>query len=384
MLHFHFLINDACTTKLFQIIHISTHIKANEVFTDHSFYLLPVLLHINVLFTMPFKPSMRLNTRLARQLINNVDNFLLDCDGVIWHGAKAIPGSVDCINMLKRLGKRCFFVTNNSMKTRQCIIGMLERIGVANVTESDIVCTSWVLASYLKSIDFKHKVYMIGSPAMAKELEQCRIEHTGVGKHTTVIDINTEQGHFDYTSTLPIDPDVKCVAVGFDHFFSYPKMIEATTYAYKKPDVLFIATDDEAVFPQPKIIFPCTGTLVSALKTSIGREPLLLGKPSNAMWEVLVRTHQLDPTRSCMVGDRLDTDIAFAANSSLGYSLAVLSGVTDEAEIMGLSQLLESSNASSELESNKLVPDFYANCLGDLNSLISNDIIKNLSSASSS
>ena len=319
---------------------------------------------------MPYKPAMRLNASATLQLLNNVDNFLFDCDGVIWHWPRAIAGSVECINKLKEIGKRCFFITNNSTKTRESMIDMFTKIGVKGVEENDIVCTSWLLAGYLKSLNFTNKVYMIGSPAMAKELDKCRIEHIGLGKKHVE---EGEQGTFDYTSSIRIDPDVKCVAVGFDHFFSYPKMIEATTYAYKKPDVLFIATNDDAVFPNgphSHVALPGTGTFVNALKTSIGREPLLLGKPSNAMWEVLVRTHQLDPTRSCMVGDRLDTDIAFAANSSLGYSLAVLSGVTDEAEIMGLSQLLESSNASSELESNKLVPDFYASCLGELHSFI--------------
>jgi ribonucleotide monophosphatase NagD (HAD superfamily) len=103
---------------------------------------------------------------------------------------------------------------------------------------------------------------------------------------------------------------------------------------------------------------------VNALRTSIGRDPIILGKPHKTMWDVLGKVHQLDPARSCMIGDRLDTDIAFAANCSLGFSLAVLSGVSTEEEILQHSNLLNDPN-HKENEKAKLVPDYYANSLRD-------------------
>ena len=92
--------------------------------------------------------------------------------------------------------------------------------------------------------------------------------------------------------------------------------MEATSYAHKAPGCLFIATNDDAVFPTglaSPISIPGTGTFVTAMRTSIGREPIILGKPHRTMWEVLASAHNLDPARSCMVGDRLDTDIAFVS-----------------------------------------------------------------------
>ena len=82
------------------------------------------------------------------------------------------------------------------------------------------------------------------------------------------------------------------------------------------------------------------------------------------MWEVLEKVHQLDPARSCMIGDCLDTDIAFAANCSLGFSLAVLSGLSTEKEILANSKLLDEPNFR-ENENAKLVPDYYTNSLRD-------------------
>jgi ribonucleotide monophosphatase NagD (HAD superfamily) len=186
-----------------------------------------------------------------------------------------------------------------------------------------------------------------------------------------------------------LDPEVQCVAVGFDHHFNYPKMVEATSYAYKNESCLFVATNDDAVFPSSgsnKVVIPGTGTFVNAVKTSVGRDPVILGKPHPTMWEVLHQLHGLDPNRSCMVGDRLDTDIAFAANCGLGFSLAVLSGICTIEEIDKYSEIVkqETKRIQSDENNNKkkdeiravygqearLAPDFFTDCLGEFEKMI--------------
>lgn len=255
---------------------------------------------------MPFRFPNRLSEETALSLINNVDNFLFDCDGVIWNWPNPIEGAVEFINKLKNLNKKCFFITNNSTKTREMVMELLTKIGIVNVSLSDIVCTSWILARYLESIEFKHKVYVIGNPAMAKELDEANIRHIGIGSNFHEI---PDPARFDYIKSLELDPEVKCVVVGFDHYFNYPKMVLATSYAHKNENCIFIATNDDAQFPTPesKIIIPGTGTFVNAIKTSIGRQPVILGKPHRTMWEVLEKVHNLEASRSCMIGDRLDT-----------------------------------------------------------------------------
>jgi len=314
---------------------------------------------------MPFKPSTKLTKELAHQLYKDVDNFLFDCDGVIWHWPNPIPGSVEFINTLKKMGKKVFFITNNSTKTRQMCLDKFAHLGVSNVVEEDIVCTSWLLASWLKAKNFTDKVFVIGNPSIEKELDLQGIRHVGIGPtHFKIPD----PANYDYVNQLKLDDEVKAVAVGFDHHFNYPKMIEATSYAYNDPDCLFVATNDDAMFPSngsSKICVPGTGTFVNCLKTSIGRDPVMLGKPHRTMWEVLEKLHGLDPSRSCMVGDRLDTDIVFAANCGLKYSLAVLSGICSEEQIMHFSDRLDENEKSGDEKARKQVPDFYTSRLGD-------------------
>lgn len=57
------------------------------------------------------------------------------------------------------------------------------------------------------------------------------------------------------------------------------------------------------------------------------------GKPSPLLLEIIMRDHNLDPNLTVMIGDRLDTDIAFGQAGGLS-TILVLSGVTKEEEVL--------------------------------------------------
>ena len=54
--------------------------------------------------------------------------------------------------------------------------------------------------------------------------------------------------------------------------------------------------------------------MVSAVSTICGRQPdVMLGKPGSMFYEIVKNRHpEIDPWDVMMVGDRLETDIAFA------------------------------------------------------------------------
>ncbi|KAJ0081666.1 hypothetical protein Patl1_09654 [Pistacia atlantica] len=84
----------------------------------------------------------------------------------------------------------------------------------------------------------------------------------------------------------------------------------------ENPGCLFIATNRDAVGHMTDLQeWPGAGCMVAAMCGSTEREPIVVGKPSTFIMEFLLKKFQIDTSRMCMVGDRLDTDILFGQNA---------------------------------------------------------------------
>ncbi|KAL6952525.1 Phosphoric monoester hydrolase, partial [Sarracenia purpurea var. burkii] len=116
----------------------------------------------------------------ADKLIDSVETFIFDCDGVIWKGDKLIDGVPETLDMLRSKGKRLVFVTNNSTKSRKQYGKKFEMLGL-NVGEEEIFASSFAAAAYLKSINFPKdkKVYVIGEDGILKEMELAGFQYLG-------------------------------------------------------------------------------------------------------------------------------------------------------------------------------------------------------------
>lgn len=292
----------------------------------------------------------RITESTSKLLLDGTDSFLFDCDGVLWDGRGAIPGSLETVIKLKNAGKRVFYITNNSSRTREQYLQKCKKFGYP-ATVDEIVCTAYIAALYLKNINFRDKVFVVGNPAMGTELDLQGIRHTGIGPMPM-------KGSQDDWIDLEIDPEIKCVLVGFDGDLSYLKILHAATYV-QNPKVLFLGTNEDTHLPvtNSTVRIPGTGTMVAAVKYPAQREPIILGKPERSMFEQLQKEHNLDPKRCVMVGDRIPSDIGLAKNCGL-RSLLVLTGVTAASDLpkdVGLA------------DPKVLLPDFYTDRLGDLN-----------------
>lgn len=287
----------------------------------------------------------------AWKFLNSFDTVVTDCDGVLWVSGQAIPGSPEVLNRLRELGKKIFYVTNNSTKTRDELVEGATKLGYIAHKE-EIISTAYLTAAYLKSIEFTGKAYVIGQTGITQELDNINVRHTGSGPD--ILEDSLQQAIDDFK----IDPQINAVIVGFDRFFSYPKLLKAATYL-GNPDCLFIATNTDERFPggAPKVL-PGTGTFVSAVETCALRKPIVMGKPSSYVGTVLVQEHKIDPERTLMIGDRCNTDIMLGSRCGF-QTLLVLSGVHS------LKDVAEYQKSNQE-EDKEMIPDVYLPTLGDL------------------
>ncbi|XP_011630236.1 glycerol-3-phosphate phosphatase isoform X2 [Pogonomyrmex barbatus] len=284
-----------------------------------------------------------------QKFLNSFDTVLTDCDGVLWIHMTPLPNSADVINLFRKLGKRVFYVTNNSMKTRD---GLVEKCKALKfqANQEDILCTSYLSACYLQSLGFHKKVYVIGSEAIAKELELAGISYCGIGP-----DILNQNISY---SVFKKDPEVAAVIVGYDEHFSYPKMVKAATYL-SDANVHFIGTNTDERYPVSNdVVIPGTGSLVRCIESCSERKAVIMGKPDEYMAKMLMERSNIDPQRTLMIGDRCNTDILFGIRCGF-MTLLVLTGVTTLSDI-------EKWKKSERQEERDLVPHYYIDELGDL------------------
>lgn len=277
--------------------------------------------------------SRRLTPQTAAELVDSVDAFLFDCDGVIWKGDALIDGVPDTLDALRAMGKKLIFVTNNSTKSRKQYANKFHSLGIS-VSEDEIFSSSFAAAMYLKINNFprEKKVYAIGEEGILEEMALVGFTCLGGpedGDKTVDIKSNRLFEH---------DRNVGAVVVGLDQHINFYKLQYATLCIRENPGCLFIATNRDAVGNLTDLQeWPGAGCMVAAVCGSTQREPIVAGKPSTFLMEFLLKNFNIPTSRMCMVGDRLDTDILFGQKAGC-RTLLVLSGVTN------LSYLQDPSN----------------------------------------
>jgi len=259
-----------------------------------------------------------------------------------------VDGAKDVLEMLRRQNKSIVFVTNNATKSRRNYKGKFDKLGI-DVTVDEIFGSAYAAAVYISSViklPKDKKVYVIGMSGIEEELREEGISFIG---GTDPADNTLEPFSLaDFT----LDPSVAIVLCGLDMGINYTKISKAFQYLTRNEGCAFLATNEDSTYPDSSGLLPGAGSLSATLRFALGRDPLSTGKPSKTMLDCVRAKHDFDPTRTIMVGDRLNTDIMFGQGGGLS-TLLVLTGITKLAEITG-------PNPS------QIVPEYVTESLGDL------------------
>jgi arabinose operon protein AraL len=233
--------------------------------------------------------------------------FVFDLDGVVYLGNEAIPHAADSINQLQSRGKKIYFLTNNSGNTRTDYVRKLSKMGI-DVGKERIYTSAYATALHLQEIGAtKSNVFVLGESGVQQELRD-----VGINVYTEPGSIASDQIDF--------------VVSGIDRQFTYSKLAFAHE-AIVRGRAKFIATNRDSTYPSETGTVPGAGSLVIALATSTGCEPLTIGKPEPTALLEIIRAAGANAATTLMVGDRLDTDIA-GGNRSGTRTACVLTGVT--------------------------------------------------------
>jgi HAD superfamily hydrolase (TIGR01450 family) len=243
---------------------------------------------------------------VAAKVLDKFETLLLDLDGVIYEGNRAIVDSVESISELRANGIQIGYITNNASRTSEAIAKQLKSFGL-ELSVDDVITSAQAGVGLLKQIvPAGSKVLVVGGEGLRSNVSLAGFEIVESSKD------------------LP-----SAVIQGFDPLVGWKHLAEAS-YAIQN-GAKWVATNQDWTIPREEGLAPGNGTLVSAVHTAVGELPVVAGKPEKAIFETALS--RFGTTSAIYIGDRLDTDVLGANRAGLGSAL-VMTGVTTRKELL--------------------------------------------------
>ncbi len=237
------------------------------------------------------------------QRIKEKTGFIIDMDGVIYHGNKLLPGVNKFLTWLESSGKKYLFLTNSSERTPRELQEKLKRLGI--VAEEDHFYTSALAtASFLANQKPDGSAFIIGDAGLIHAL------------YSAGYTINN------------VNPDY--VVVGDTHGYNFENIELAINLVIR--GARLIGTNSDASGPIENGIAPSTRALIAPIEIATGKKAYFIGKPNPLMMRIALKRLGVKREDTIVIGDRMDTDIRSGLESEID-TLLVLSGITSENEI---------------------------------------------------
>ncbi len=225
--------------------------------------------------------------------------FIIDMDGVLYHGNKLLPGVKEFVQWLKKEEKRFVFLTNSSERTPKELKEKLSRLGI-QVEPGVFYTSALATAMFLAGQKPRGSAFIIGEAGLINALYN-------VG----------------YTMNN-VDPDY--VVMGETRTYSYEKLERAVNLVLHGAKL--VGTNPDLTGPIENGIAPATKALIAPIELATGRNAYFVGKPNPLMMRNALKKIGCTREESIIIGDRMDTDIVAGIESEIDTCL-VLSGITD-------------------------------------------------------
>ncbi|CAM3645612.1 HAD-IIA family hydrolase [Nocardiopsis rhodophaea] len=243
----------------------------------------------------------------SAQPLNTVyDAALVDLDGVVYIGPRAVPAAPEAIDKARAAGMRVAFVTNNASRTPAAIAERLTAMDI-HAAPGDVVTSAEAAARMVA------QRFPAGSPVLVVGDTGLRVAVRRQGMRPVSV-----------AAERPV-----AVIQGYSPRIGYDLICEGTLAVAQ--GALFITSNSDATAPMERGMLPANGSFSRVIASATGQEPLVAGKPMRPLHEEgVIRTGAAHPL---VVGDRLDTDIEGACARGAA-SMLVLSGVTAPADLI--------------------------------------------------
>ena len=237
-------------------------------------------------------------------MLKNQNLFLFDMDGTLYLGNQLYSFTKELLATIRAKGKKYLFMTNNSSKSVADYVKKLAHLGI-EATEDDFITSSQATAYYLKLHHKSARLYVCGTNSLKQELR----------KNGFVITENLDE--------------VDCIVMGFDTELTFKKLEDVSKLLLTRENIPYIATNPDLVCPTEFGSVPDCGSVCEMIYNATKKRPVVIGKPSPLMPELAMERWGVAKEHTCVVGDRIYTDIQCGLNAGI-TGILVLSGETTQ------------------------------------------------------
>ena len=236
------------------------------------------------------------------KLLQSMKLFVFDMDGTLYLGNQLYPFTIELLNTIKANGGKYLFMTNNSSKSVLDYVKKLEKLGI-QATREEFMTSSQATAFYLHKYHEGQRLYVCGTQSLKEEFR--------------------DEG---FTVTTNLDEE-DCIVMGYDTELTFQKLHDVSYLLLTRPELPYIATNPDLVCPTEFGSVPDCGSVCIGIKNATGREPIVIGKPSPLMPQLAMEKLDIAKEETCVVGDRIYTDVKSGLNAGI-TGILVLSGET--------------------------------------------------------
>lgn len=224
--------------------------------------------------------------------------YLIDMDGVIYHGSRLIPGALEFVHGLQKSSTPFLFLTNNSERSPKDLVTKLAHLGL-EVSWKHFYTAAHCTADFLVRQRSHCSAFVLGEGGLLIALQERGIAFDSIRPNFVVL--------------------------GEGRMLNFELVEKAVRFIQQ--GAVLVATNPDTWCPTESGPRPGTGALAALLEAATGRETYFLGKPNPFMFLMARQRLGLHTPETVMIGDTMETDIRGAIEIGM-QAFLVLTGST--------------------------------------------------------
>ncbi len=235
--------------------------------------------------------------------------YIIDLDGTVYCGKTPIPHAPLFFEYIQKNKIPYKIVTNAPENHPDMIVSRLAGMGI-NIAEEDVITCA-----------------MMAVDCLCSEAERAKKNGREI-RRVHVLGDDFIKGLCEKNGFMLDSEHPDCVLLSFDRSITYGQIQDAVWQI--RDGALYIASNPDPEIPNEHGLLPHTGAIMEIISRHSGKEPIVGGKPSNATKDTFVRIFGCPPEEITCIGDRLDTDVAFAQACGFRSALVLTGSTTPE------------------------------------------------------